>query len=270
MNDASAVKRALAAHALTPNRALGQNFLFDEATILHILDAADVRGALVLEIGPGLGALTEPLLTRASRVVAVEKDARLAESLRVMLPNPRLVVVTGDFLDADIASLTGGKDWLALGNLPYYVTTPIAEKLLIARPRAMTLMVQSEAAARFFAQPGERIYGPVAVLSQSLYRPARVCEAARNCFYPEPGVDSTVVRLTRAQDADTPDAAGFLRFLKRAFAMRRKTLRNNLALEPGYDAAADSLALSANVRAEAVSPPTLAALYGMLCDFPLR
>lgn len=262
MEELTAIKRLLAEAMHKPNRALGQNFLCDEAVIDRILDAAGIDGARVVEIGPGLGALTKPLLLRAAQVVAVEKDAALAEQLGKLLPDERLTVVTGDFLDVDLTVLTGAQPWHAVGNLPYYVTTPIVEKLLVSGPLSITLMVQAEAAERFFAAPGARVYGPVAVMSQYLYAPEHVCDVPRNCFYPQPEVDSRVVHLSRRMERSL-DAAAFLRFLKHAFAMRRKTLRNNLSSMSGFDAALMTLGLPAGVRAEAVAPETLARLYTM-------
>ena len=253
------IKAQLAGAGHTPNPALGQNFLCDEGIISRIMDAAKAEGRLVVEIGPGLGALTIPLSAQAAQVVAVEKDARLAEGLKARLAGANVTVVAEDFLDTDLAGRTGGKPWIAVGNLPYYVTTPIVEKLLVNAPESMTLMVQAEAADRFFAKPGARVYGPVAVMSQYFYRPRRICAVPPCCFYPQPGVDSAVVGLARV---DRPqDPLGFLRFLKRAFAMRRKTLRNNLSPQGGFDAALEALGLPPNVRAEAVAPEALAALY---------
>ena len=253
------IKTQLTLAGHTPNPALGQNFLTDEGTIAKILETAEIEGQLVVEIGPGLGALTRPLSTLAAKVVAVEKDARLAEGLRTQLSSDHVTVITGDFLDADLPALTEGKPWVALGNLPYYVTTPIVEKLLVNGPESMTLMMQSEAAQRFFALPGDRVYGPVAVMSQYFYQPQPVCAVPPSSFYPIPKVDSAVVRLTRVERA--LDAPGFLTFLKRAFAMRRKTLRNNLAPKSGFDEALEALGLPAGVRAEAIPPESLAALY---------
>lgn len=243
---------------LRANRALGQNFMTDAAALEEIAAAAGIAGMTVLEIGPGLGALTRPLLARASRVTAVEKDAALADYLRGAIPDARLTVVTADFLRCDEAPAA---PWAAVGNLPYYATTPIVEKLLCMRPDRMTLMVQREAAARFFAQPRERVYGPLAALTAVSYLPQRIMELPRTVYDPAPDVDSTVVLLTRKSDAPD-DAEAFLRFLKRAFAMRRKTLVNNLG-----DAARDalpSLGLPSDVRAEAAAPETLYRLYRLL------
>ncbi|MEG1524499.1 MAG: 16S rRNA (adenine(1518)-N(6)/adenine(1519)-N(6))-dimethyltransferase RsmA [Clostridia bacterium] len=253
------LKHFLSEHALQPNRALGQNFLTDASTIESILNAAMPDNKRVLEIGPGLGALTSALCKRAHYVVAVEKDATMAELLRTLLPAENLTVVTQDFLETNVPALMGEGSYLAIGNLPYYVTTPIVEKLLLLLPDSMTLMVQTEAAARFFARPGDRVYGPVAVLSQYYYTPTQVLDVPNTCFYPAPDVTSTVVHLSRTEPRELQPAV-FFRFLRRIFAMRRKTLRNNLARPSGFDAALESLGLPAGVRAEAIDPALLSAL----------
>lgn len=261
MRQADRIKAALEAHNIRPNKALGQNFLVDEGVIQRIVDAADAAGRVVVEIGPGLGALTKPLCAVAARVVAVEKDAAMAEALAASISGERLAVVNCDFLDCDLSVLTKDAPYIAVGNLPYYVTTPIVEKILTHTPASATLMVQAEAAERFFARPGDRVYGPVAVLSQTLFTPLRVADVSRDCFYPQPEVDSTVVRLCANPDLQT-DGAAFLRYLKRAFAMRRKTLRNNLlSVHTGFDEALVSLGLPAGIRAEAIDPFTLHKLY---------
>ncbi|MDO4573162.1 MAG: rRNA adenine N-6-methyltransferase family protein, partial [Clostridia bacterium] len=155
-------RQIMARSGLRPNRALGQNFLTDEERLSRIAEAALCGSLPVLEIGAGLGALTEALLSRGVRVVAVEKDAALAALLREALPAAR--VISADFLALDVVRVMAGEDFAAAGNLPYYATTPICEKLLCALPAQAVLMVQKEAAARFFAAPGDRVYGPLAVL----------------------------------------------------------------------------------------------------------
>lgn len=242
-----------------PNRALGQNFLVDVAMIRAVVDAAEIDGARALEIGPGTGALTEGLLLRASYVAAVEKDARLVALLAERF-GARLNLVHADVLDVDLATLMGQAPWHAVGSLPYYATTPIALELLSLLPASITLMVQKEAAERFFAGPGDRVYGPVAVLTQCFYRAETVLAVPKECFSPRPDVESVVVRLERFGARD--GAKAFLAFLKRAFAMRRKTLFNNLGRDARLPAAIHSLGLPEDVRAEAVAPE---ALYRICC-----
>ncbi len=261
MRQCDFVKTVLAERNIKPNKALGQNFLVDESAIGQNVDAADAADKLVVEIGPGLGALTKPLCDVAARVIAVEKDAAMAGALKETVLNENLIVVNKDFLDCDLTGITNGTPYIAVGNLPYYVTTPITEKLIAHTPACVVLMVQTEAAERFFAKPGDRVYGPVAVLSQTLYTPTRILDVPRSSFFPQPEVDSTVVRLCRNANTNL-DGAAFLRYLKRAFAMRRKTLRNNLlAHHSGFDEAIVQLGIPCGTRAEALAPGILQQLY---------
>lgn len=334
--DAAQIKRALSEAGLRPNAALGQNFCVDEARLAAIVDAADVAGRPVLEVGPGLGALTEPLLARAARVVAVEKDAALAALLsrRLAAAGARLAVYTADILRFDVAaameaapaapgspaapggshnpaapggshnpaapdnpaapgspatpgsshspgapgssdspaapgsSHSPGAAFCVAGNLPYYITTPIVERLVPLLPLSLTLMVQREAAARFSAGPGARVYGPVAVFSQLYYTVRHVMDVPRDSYYPQPDVDSSVVHLARRDALPDAEPAALLAFLHRAFAMRRKTLWNNLARAPQAAAALAALDLPADVRAEALPPAALLAVFQALPPGP--
>lgn len=298
--DAAQIKRALSEAGLRPNAALGQNFCVDEARLAAIADAADVAGRPVLEVGPGLGALTEPLLARAARVVAVEKDAALAALLsrRLAAAGARLAVYTADILRFDVAAAmeaapgspatpggshspaapggshnpaapgNPGAAFCVAGNLPYYITTPIVERLLPLLPLSLTLMVQREAAARFSAGPGARVYGPVAVFSQLYYTVRHVMDVPRDSYYPQPDVDSSVVHLARRDALPDAEPAALLAFLHRAFAMRRKTLWNNLARAPQAAAALAALDLPADVRAEALPPAALLAVFQALPPGP--
>ena len=242
-----------------PNKALGQNFLSSETIIEAILDAAQIDGLHVLEIGPGTGALTQGLLSRAGFLAAVEKDGRLCELLTERF-GEKMTLVHADVLDADIPALMGSDPWHAVGNLPYYATTPIVLRMLSLLPESMTLMVQKEAAPRFFAPPKDRVYGPVAVVTGCFYDAKVVVNAPRSCFNPPPEVDSVVVRLARnAQPA--VDGAAFLSFLKQAFSMRRKTLYNNLSKDDRIFATLDELRFPTDARAEALSPEALLKLF---------
>ena len=256
MMETERLKQILNQYGLKPNKALGQNFLVDAEALNAIADGAKIEGAQVLEIGPGLGALTERLLQRAARVEAVEKDARLAEILRERYPDERLTVHTMDVLQVRPEQFFDGP-WHAVGNLPYYITTPIAEKMLCFLPESMTYLVQKEAADRFFAQPGDRIYGPLPALSQVFYRPERCLFVGRGSFYPQPEVDSAVVHLERREAPEGLTPAAFFGFLNRAFAMRRKTLQNNLKGTPGLFEALETLSIDPGVRAETLPPETL-------------
>jgi len=245
-----------------PNKALGQNFLSSVSIIEAILDGAQAEGKRVLEIGPGTGALTEGLLSRAAYLAAVEKDGRLCELLQERF-GEQLTLLHADVLDADIPALMGDAPWHAVGNLPYYATTPIVLRLLSLLPESMTLMVQKEAAERFFATAKDRVYGPVAVITGSCYRVKVVVNAPRGCFTPPPEVDSVVVRLERN---DTPVSNGnaFLSFLKQAFSMRRKTLYNNLNKDDRVLPALAAMGCPADIRAEALSPEQLLHIFETL------
>ena len=242
-----------------PNKALGQNFLSSDRIIEAILDEAQIDGKRVLEVGPGTGALTEGLLSRAAFLAAIEKDGRLCELLQSRF-GEKLSLLHADLLDADIPALMGSEPWIAVGNLPYYATTPIILRLLSLLPEGMTLMVQKEAAERFFAQAKGRVYGPLAVATQCFYDAKIVVNAPRSCFNPPPEVDSLVVRLSR-NDTPGTDGSAFLSFLKQAFSMRRKTMTNVLGRDERLIDALSTLGLAADVRAEALPPEALLSIF---------
>lgn len=242
-----------------PNKALGQNFLSSVGIIDAILEQAQAEGKHVLEIGPGTGALTEGLLSRAAFLAAVEKDGRLCALLQERFGD-RLTLLHADALDADIPALMGNEPWHAVGNLPYYATTPIVLRLLSLLPESMTLMVQKEAADRFFAAAKDRVYGPVAVITGCFYRAKVVVNAPRSCFSPPPEVDSVVVRLERNERMGS-DGAAFLSFLKMAFSMRRKTLYNNLNKDERVLRALAAMECPADARAEALLPEQLLRIF---------
>lgn len=247
-----------------PNKALGQNFLSNVSIIDAILEQAQIDGKRVLEIGPGTGALTDGLVSRAGFVAAVEKDGRLCELLTERFGGS-LSLVHADVLDADIPALMGAQPWHAIGNLPYYATTPIVLRLLSLLPSSMTLMVQKEAADRFFAEAKDRVYGPVAVLTGCCYTAKVVVDAPRGCFTPPPEVDSVVVRLAR-NERRVADGVAFLSFLKQAFSMRRKTLYNNLGKDARVLSALATLGCPADARAEALSPEQLLQVFEALAE----
>lgn len=262
MNARTTAPDAANGKGFVPNKALGQNFLTDENVIRAILDASDCQGKTVLEIGPGTGALTVGLLERTEHVFAVEKDGRLCEMLSERF-GERLTLLHADFLEADVESLVQNRPWHAVGNLPYYATTPIVLKLLSLLPESMTLMVQKEAAERFFAEPGDRVYGPLAVMTQCFYTAKTVLSVPRSSFSPAPDVDSAVVRLER-NGVQEQDPAAFLAFLKQAFSMRRKTLYNSLMRDNRLPAALQACQIPQDARAEALDAETLLRLYRTL------
>jgi len=250
-------------------RRLGQHFLNRKSTLNHIAESAcGERTPLVIEIGAGRGALTESLLERADKVVAIELDPVLIHYLRQKfrdaLDAGRLILVESDILKADLSSFIGaGGPAVIAGNLPYYITSPILERLFAASAswKLAVILVQAEVAARIVAQPGCRDYGYLSVLVQAQARAERLFEVPRTSFRPPPKVDSAVVRL-EPMDAGIGDLSYFLKFAGNCFRYKRKTLRNNLA--GLYDRSAVEALIGPKDRAEALSVAELAHLFAAL------
>lgn len=214
----------------------GQNFLVDPSAAARIAESVAGDGA-VIEIGPGIGALTEQLAQRCAAVRAYEIDADFLPVLADTLsPYPNTEVVHQDFLtvdlDRDTADLRQKYGSLkAAGNLPYYITTQILFRLFEAENAftVITAMMQREVADRFAAGPGDPDYGAISVESQYLYETKKLLNVPRNSFWPSPNVDSAVIVFTRREVIDeVPDRNDFFTFVKACFKQRRKTLYNNL------------------------------------------
>jgi 16S rRNA (adenine1518-N6/adenine1519-N6)-dimethyltransferase len=254
---------------------LGQNFLVDAQAAQRIAAAlGDVAAQTVVEIGPGRGAITEILAARAKHLLAIELDRDLAASLRARCSGERVTVVEHDVLDFDFAAAAAlaGRRLRVAGNLPYYITSPILLKLAASHAalELAVLMVQREVADRVTAAPGSRDYGLLSATVQ-MYGPAEpLFTLPPSAFSPQPQVHSTVFRWRFApRFAELGvDQAGFSRFLRQAFAQKRKTLANNLraaGISPAAAAAAlAEAAIEPRTRAEAVPLGALAALYRKL------
>lgn len=211
---------------------LGQHFLTSARILERIAEAAcPQHEPLVIEIGPGKGDLTERLLARAGRVIAVEIDPKLAEHLRLRFAaEPRLSIVPADALETDLLAWGPG---VIAGNLPYYAATPIIERVAAAGAafRRAVFLIQKEVAGRLTAVPGTREYGFLTLKVRLFADCEQLFDVKPSAFRPPPKVNSTVVRLhprPRAPELgiDAPDA--FLRFISLCFRYKRKTLRNNL------------------------------------------
>jgi 16S rRNA (adenine1518-N6/adenine1519-N6)-dimethyltransferase len=244
-------------------RRLGQHFLHHRSILDRIAAAAcPEQEPLVIEIGPGKGALTMPLLARAEQVVAIEFDPLLAADLEAR-HEPRLTVVQGDFLKVD---LTPWPATVIAGNLPYYITSPILEKVLPLPIKHAVFLMQKEVAERLVAVPGTREYGYLTVFTRLYAEPKLLFTVPPGSFQPPPKVDSAVVRLTRIPPSpDIPDVAAFLKFVSACFTHKRKTLRNNLSGLYGREAL-EGLP-QAGQRAEQLSVSELAALFATLQGF---
>ena len=213
-------------------RRYGQHFLKDPQWINRILDSAAVEEDKVLEIGPGRGALTLPMAWKASRLLAYEIDPDLAAPLaRGFADKPHLEVVQEDFLEADVYSRLKDGDWKVVANLPYYVTTPILEKLFqLGRGciREMWLMMQHEVAERIVS-PATREAGSLTYFANFYSQPTYLFKVPPQAFAPPPEIDSAVVHFRLRDELPSPRPKRFFAIVRRAFGARRKTLRRSLS-----------------------------------------
>jgi 16S rRNA (adenine1518-N6/adenine1519-N6)-dimethyltransferase len=221
-------------------KSLGQNFLIDTNILKRIVDFAGLNeeetGAI--EIGPGIGALTEQLARASKKVVAFEIDQRLLPILAETLsPYSNVKVIHQDVLKADVAKVmdeefSDVKDVMVVANLPYYVTTPIIMKLLEEHLpiRGIVVMLQKEVADRISAKPGTKDYGSLSIAIQYYTKAETVMIVPKTVFVPQPNVDSAVIRLTRLEEpaVQVKDESFFFQVTRASFAQRRKTLLNNL------------------------------------------
>ena len=228
-------REALAAAGLRPRKGWGQHFLCDPGVAHRIVETADVGPrSVVLEIGPGLGALTDELAGRAGRLYLVEVDPVLAARLAARYAeNPRVRTVAGDVLAVDLETFVTEPAVTAVGNLPYNIAIPILFRLREARarlPRAV-VMIQREVAERLVARPSTADYGVTTVLIQAVADVRLAFRVSRRSFFPPPRVESAVVdvRWTAQPRVDLGDEQAFREVVRAAFGQRRKMLRNALA-----------------------------------------
>ena len=244
-------------------RRLGQHFLARTSVLQRIASVAVSSPDLaVLEIGPGRGALTQFLIPAASRVVAVEVDQVLVHYLQEKFRGEaNFSVVQGDVLQTD---LTQWGPVSVAGNLPYYITSPIIERILALGPLLLNavFLIQKEVADRIVSGPGSRDYGYLSVSCQVLAETKYITTVPPAAFRPPPKVDSAVIQLLPREQPLVPDVPGFLKFASACFKQKRKTLRNNLA--PVYGKERIEAQPEAGLRAEQLSVDQLASLYQRL------
>ncbi len=235
-NNMSKTKERIRESNLRYRHALGQHFLYDEEVLQALTEAAEIaKDEDVLEIGPGSGALTKHLCDAAGHVLAVELDERLIPLLQAFLhEKENLTVVQGDVMRLNLAEVTAGlkKPFAVVANIPYYITTPLLRLLLeqelpVSR---LALMVQQEVADKMLAAPGEEAWGPLSVLCQFTCEPRLALRVPAERFTPPPKVDSAFVVLKKreAPPVAVSSMDMFRRVVGAAFALRRKTMANNL------------------------------------------
>ena len=266
----SEISRTLREIRVSPVKTLGQNFLHDQNLARWIVQQAELSAVdFVVEIGPGLGALTGPVLDTGARVLAIEKDGRLADFLRVHFVDRRLEIIHGDALEFEVRRLFPRGPTKLLGNLPYYASTQILLRLL-QQPTPITLallMLQKEVAARLSATPRSKDYGILSLIVQSQCRVEYLRTVPASVFLPEPEVDSAFVRLTPRAPNELPDHDRelLMALVRRGFSQRRKQLAKLLKEHlPDWPQAAEQIGAGARARAEELSLEQWIALTNLI------
>ncbi len=266
-------------HGLHPSKGFGQNFLIDENALNRIIAAAELeQGDVVIEVGPGLGTLTQALAAQAGAVIAIEKDNRLLPALQETVGGMSNVrIINADALQVEYRSLLpAGCVPKVVANLPYYITTPLIMGFLESGIAFSNLvfLVQREVAERMVAKPGGKDYGALSVAVQFRTEPSIATHVSPGAFYPAPKVSSSVVRLVPQDTARyglETDEVFFFRIVRHAFGQRRKTLLN--ALAPVVNGNKELLkevlkqiGVSENIRGEALSVQQFVALANVLAS----
>lgn len=259
----------------------GQNFLIDPHVLDRIVEAAEItKEDCVLEIGPGIGTMTQYLAESAREVVAVEIDKNLIPILQDTLSAyQNVTVINDDIMKVDIAALAqeknGGKPIKVVANLPYYITTPIIMGLFESHVplKSVTIMVQKEVADRMRQEPGSKEYGALSLAVQYYAKPEIMANVPPNCFIPRPNVASAVIRLTRYEKPpiEVKDDRYMFALIRASFNQRRKTLANALSNDPGLHLtreqvmqALETLGMNPLIRGEMLSLEQFASLSNIL------
>ena len=261
----------------------GQNFLIDDHVITKIINAAEItKDDMVLEIGPGIGTMTQYLAESARKVIAVEIDKNLIPILGETLAEyDNVTVINEDILKLDINRLVeeenAGKPIKVVANLPYYITTPIIMGLFESHVplQSITVMVQKEVADRMQVGPGSKDYGALSLAVQYYAKPYIAANVPPNCFIPRPGVGSAVIRLTRYEEppVTVKDESLMFKLIRASFNQRRKTLQNGIANSPELpyskaqvEKALEKMGLAANVRGESLTLAEFAKLSDTISE----
>ncbi|CAI9389756.1 MULTISPECIES: 16S rRNA (adenine(1518)-N(6)/adenine(1519)-N(6))-dimethyltransferase RsmA [Bacillaceae] len=266
-------------------KSLGQNFLIDTNILRNIVNHAELtEESGAIEVGPGIGALTEQLAKRSKKVVAYEIDQRLLPILNETLePYPHAKIIHQDILKANVKEMLETefndiRDIMLVANLPYYVTTPIIMKILEEKLplRGIVVMLQKEVAERISAKPGTKEYGSLSIAIQYYTKPEVVMIVPKTVFVPQPNVDSAVIRLTirKTPSVSVKNEDFFFQITRASFAQRRKTILNNLSsqLEGGKEkkgeiiAALEQAGIEPSRRGESLSIEEFAKLSDVLYE----
>lgn len=279
--DIKNIREILERHRFNFAKSLGQNFLVNKnvcpAMAQEAVENSDVS---VIEVGPGIGILTQELALRAKKVLAVEIDTRLLPVLEETLAEfDNVEILNADILKLDIPSLIeekfSGEDVVVCANLPYYITSPVIMHFLESKSsiKSLTVMVQKEAADRLCADVGSREAGAVSVAVNFYAEAQKLFNVSKGSFYPQPKVDSAVIKLTVRQEppVEIKDEKMFFQTVKAAFSQRRKTAANGISSGLNMDkndviAAIEDTGLDPNVRAEKLTMEQLAKLADCLKD----
>lgn len=269
--------KILQKHDIHFQKKFGQNFLVDPHVLEKIVEAAEVgENDFVLEVGPGIGTMTQYLCERARQVLAVEIDKKLIPVLgETLSPYSNVEVICGDILKQDIAEIArrynAGKPIKVVANLPYYITTPIIMSLFESHVplENVTVMVQKEVADRMKAEPGTKDYGALSLAVQYYALPYLAARVPQNCFIPRPNVESAVIRLSvrETPKVAVKDEGLMFRLIRASFNQRRKTLQNALANGGGLSCSKEEIGkviqeagLAPSVRGETLGLEEFAAL----------
>ena len=212
----------------------GQNFLQDANVLKKIVDSIDLTNKNIIEIGPGKGALSKLILEKAKTLVAFEIDYNLVDFLKEEIQDKNFTLINEDFLKIDLSPYQG---YSIMANIPYNITTPILFKIFENNKNFddVILMVQKEVAERISAKPGTTNYGKLTVSTAHFAVAQKLFDISPKAFYPSPKVTSSIIHLQMKKTRPNIDDEGFLMFVKLCFAMRRKTLINNLKIQKNYD-----------------------------------
>ena len=279
-NSKSVTMNIVRSHNIKAQKKFGQNFLTDDNVLDEIVEAAGVCGEdHIIEIGPGLGTLTKRLAEKAGHVTAIEIDRQMIPVLdEVLAGYENTRVICADVLKTDMNEIAGtypGENVKIVANLPYYITTPIVTGLLESgvHYKSITVMVQTEVAERMQTGPGSKDYGALSLAVQYYSRPEIITDVPPECFYPAPGVGSSVIRLDLYEEPPVKvnDPDKMFGIIKASFMQRRKTLANSLQNNPDThisrektENALEKLGLDPMIRGEALTLEQFAALSDLL------